>query len=237
LTLLLFAAAIAVAAPATPAADYQFTYRYPPEAARIAGLRRWLEADRARLKARTAKDANKGRQEAAKGDFPYRTYETSRVWQRVTRTPRFLSLSREDYVFTGGAHGSPSSGGLLWDKRAQQVRTPKSLFTSEAALGAAVRTAYCNGLTVERKKKGMGADPVPDVFAQCPAMKELTLLLGSTDGRAFDRIGLIADPYVAGSYAEGAYEVTLPLTHAMIAAVKPAYRTAFAVSRPAPRNR
>ncbi len=65
----------------------------------------------------------------------------------------------------------------------------------------------------------------------CPSIKELTLLLGSTNGRAIDRIGLIADPYVAGSYAEGTYEVTLPVTPAILKTVKPAYRSAFAVQR------
>lgn len=65
----------------------------------------------------------------------------------------------------------------------------------------------------------------------CPPVKDLTILLGSTNGRAIDRIGLLADPYVAGSYAEGSYEVTLPVTRAIAGAVKPAYRAAFALGR------
>jgi CRP-like cAMP-binding protein len=60
---------------------------------------------------------------------------------------------------------------------------------------------------------------------------ELTLLLGSSNGRTFDRIGLIADPYVAGSYAEGPYDVTVPITQAVLDAVKPAYKEAFSLGR------
>jgi len=55
------------------------------------------------------------------------------------------------------------------------------------------------------------------------------VLLGSSDRKAFNRIGLLAAPYVAGSYAEGTYEVTLPVTPAVLQAVKPEYKAAFAL--------
>jgi hypothetical protein len=57
------------------------------------------------------------------------------------------------------------------------------------------------------------------------------VLLGSSNKRRFNRIGLIASPYVAGSYAEGQYEVTLPVTPKVLAAVKPEYKAAFALGR------
>ena len=38
-------------------ADYDFAYRYPVQAARIAPLKAWLDADKARLRAKTAADA------------------------------------------------------------------------------------------------------------------------------------------------------------------------------------
>ena len=85
-------------------------------------------------------------------------------------------------------------------------------------------------LGAERKKR-MGADFVDDGFFPCPAIADLTLLVGSSDKRAFNRIGLIAAPYVAGSYAEGPYEVTLPVTPALLEAVKPDYRGAFALPK------
>ncbi|MEO0056797.1 MAG: hypothetical protein RIT17_233, partial [Pseudomonadota bacterium] len=34
-----------------------------------------------------------------------------------------------------------------------------------------------------------------------------------------------------GSYAEGPYEVTLPVTQAVLAAVKPEYKAAFALAK------
>lgn len=208
------------------ATDYEFSYTYPAEARRIAPLRKWLDADRAGLRAKTARDAAASRRNAAAHGFPFHRYQTQVEWQVVTDTPRFLSLSTKRYIFTGGAHGQPSSSGLLWDKTAGQRIDPKAVFASLDAVEAAVRPTYCARLKAERNRR-FGPVGGSDVFAQCPRLNELTVLLGSTDRRAIDRIGLIADPYVAGSYAEGTYDVTLPVTPALLRIVKPAYRTAF----------
>jgi hypothetical protein len=63
---------------------------------------------------------------------------------------------------------------------------------------------------------------------QCPALSELTLALADRDSNGrFDHVEVIADPYVAGSYAEGAYTVTLPLTATMLARLRPEFRTNF----------
>lgn len=209
-------------------ADYEFSYAYPAAAARVPGLKAWLDADRARLQAKTRKDGAEGRREAAKSGFPYRRYSFDKNWKLVTQTPRFVSLSSDSYDYTGGAHGMPASSGLIWDKATGRRLEPKSLFTSVAALQAATRTDYCARLKAEQRRRNQGSVSEMNV---CPPVKDLTLLLGSTNGRAINRIGLIADPYVAGSYAEGSYEVTLPVTRAILGAVKPAYRAAFAAAR------
>ena len=44
---------------------------------------------------------------------------------------------------------------------------------------------------------------------------------------SFDRLTVYAGPYVAGPYAEGAYEIDLAVDSAILAAVKPEYREAF----------
>lgn len=232
---MMMGATLAVALAAGAAAqtrDYKFAYSYPAEAGRIPALRAWLEADKAKLRASTARDAAAARAEARKSGFPYRQYETQKTWKMVTDTPRFLSLSGDIYSYTGGAHGSPGSFGLLWDKAARQRLEPKAVFASPAALQAAVGPAFCAKLDAERARRRGGERPSgDDPFNQCPKVGELTLLLGSSNRGRIDRVGLIADPYVAGPYAEGAYEVTLPVTPALLRAVKPAYRAAFAVGR------
>ncbi|MFT3976382.1 MAG: DUF4163 domain-containing protein [Sphingomonas bacterium] len=209
--------------------DYTFDYAYPPEAARIAPLRAWLEKDKAKMRASIAEQAAEGREEARKNGYPFHEYEASKKWQVVTSTPRFLSLSGEVYSFTGGAHGSPGTVALLWDKAAQRRISSVAVFVSAAALQAAIGPAYCAKLDAERlKRRGEPTKP-GDPFGECPKLGELTVLLGSSNRLKIDRIGLIADPYVAGPYAEGSYEVTLPVTPAVLGAVKPAYRATFAL--------
>ena len=55
------------------------------------------------------------------------------------------------------------------------------------------------------------------------------MIVGSSNGRTFDKVGVLVGPYAAGSYAEGNYEFTLPVTAALMKAVKPEYREAFSV--------
>lgn len=211
-------------------ADYSFDYNYPAAASRFPALRRWFEAERAASRTRVAQRAAVDRREATKGSYPFRPWEAQTTWKVVTETPRFLSLSGETYAYTGGAHGNTGSLAMLWDKTTSRRLAPRDLFVSPAAIQQAMGKDYCRRLDVEReKKRGEPVKPGTGVagFNDCVAVKETTLLLGSTSRRAFDRVGLIADQYVAGSYAEGPYEVTLPVTAAVLAAVKPAYRSAF----------
>ena len=46
------------------------------------------------------------------------------------------------------------------------------------------------------------------------------------DGR-FDRLLLVASPYVAGPWVEGAYEIELVITPDLIAALKAEFRPGF----------
>lgn len=222
----------AVATPVAAAETSGFRYTYPPAAARVAPLRAWLEADRKALAARFATDVRTAKRDAKKSGYPYRDWDFQKEWSVVTETPRFLSLSGSLYTFTGGAHGGTSSLALLWDKSARRRMAPTAVFASPAALQSALGTAFCDRLDVERaKRRGAPVKRGTDGFNNCPKVSEATLILGSTDRRAIDRVGLLVDQYVAGPYAEGMYEVTLPVTPKLLAAVKPAYRAAFAVGR------
>jgi hypothetical protein len=148
-------------------------------------------------------------------------------WAVVADLPRFLSLSADIYFYTGGAHGNSGFDALVWDREAGAALAPEALFRSEAALQDALGAAWCKALKAEKQQR-MGEDFSDDGFFPCPPITDLTVLLGSSDKQRFNRIGLIAAPYVAGSYAEGPYEVTLPVTPAVLAAVKPEYKAAFA---------
>lgn len=239
---ILFACAVPVAAAiAAPVgrtvkeenALYAFDYSYPAQAAAIPGLRVSLDADLSTRLGKLKAEATAGRDEARKGGFPYHAYAWSQKWQVVTSLPGWLSLSAQYWTYTGGAHGMSWSGAMLWDRKANRARNPLDLFTSKAALAAAIRAPFCDGLDRQRlaKRGGTRIERNSDPFTRCIDPTAETVILGSRGGKAFDRIGILIAPYSAGPYAEGAYEVTVPVTPAVLAAVRPAFRRAFAVAR------
>jgi hypothetical protein len=71
------------------------------------------------------------------------------------------------------------------------------------------------------------------MFNDCPAYKEVTVVIAdkNSNGR-FDHVQVTADPYVAGPYVEGSYDIDLPITAAMIARLKPEYRASFEAQPP-----
>lgn len=207
-----------------------FSYSYPAAAAGIPALARYLDGERAQLRRSATRSAEEDQRDAAGSDRPFHRHEASVAWQVVTETPRFLSLSAEMYAFTGGAHGLPNSAALLWDKAAGERLETTAVFRSPAALQQAIGSAFCRGIDAERARRRGGQGTGGTLFNDCPKVDEATVILGSNDRRAVNRIGLLVGPYVAGPYAEGNYEVTLPVTRAVLDAVKPAYRDPFAAA-------
>lgn len=226
------------AAPPAPAAsafeaetpDYQFSYSYPAAAAAIPALNAWLESDRKKTRAELARDAAGYHREATRDGFPFRQYSHTSEWMVVTETPRLLSLSNQFNVYTGGAHGSPGFEALVWDKQASRRLLPIDMFQSPAALQKAVGARFCDLLDAERTKRR--GEPVVrnngDTFNECIPITDATLILGSSNRRAIDRLGFLIGPYSAGSYAEGTYDLTIPVNAAVLATVKPQWREAFA---------
>lgn len=209
---------------------FEFEYSYPavPE-----GLKSVLDKRLEEARAELEKGAREDRAEAAKVDYPYRKHSSTTTWQVVTDLPRWLSLSAEDYTYSGGAHGMTFYRGLAWDKQENRVVEPIAVFSGKPALSRAIREPFCAALDKEREKRR--GEPVNrnsgDQFDECIDPAESTLILGSSNGRTFDRIGVLVEPYAAGAYAEGSFEITLPVTQAMIAAVKPQYRDSFSPKR------
>lgn len=226
--------------------DFLLEYTYPAPAGRIpelgALLDRRLEEQRTEL-ARTSAEA---RREARSDGFPYNKHSYSAEWKVVADLPRWLSLSNAFSTYTGGAHGNVGLESLVWDKEQGKAMEAIDLFTSPAELEEALGDRFCEELDRQRaekrgeadaeggdKAKEEGVEEQPEEvggtsFADCPKINELTVLVGAASGRRFNRLTLYAGPYVAGPYAEGAYEVDLRVDKAVLEAVKPEYRESFA---------
>lgn len=212
---------------------YEFDYSYPAQAAAIPALKAWLDADLAKRKAEVVGGAQEDKKAADGGEFPFRAHSGSTEWKLVTDIPGWLSLSSMVGGYTGGAHPNYAYSALLWDKAAGQRREAADLFQSRAALSQAIRKPFCDALDAQRaKKRGAKIDRTSgDPFDECIDPLESAVILGSSNRRTFDRIGVLVSPYSAGPYAEGDYEVTLPITPMVLAAVKPEYRASFTSGR------
>jgi hypothetical protein len=212
----------------------QFRYTWPAEVAAVPALVRRFTAERAEMLADQKSDFVEGLSFAdAEGCFGCNR-DLAREWAVTADTPRFLVLSGSLYIYSGGAHGNTGFEALVWDRKAKKAFDSRRLFRSKPALQAALGEGWCAGLKAERRAK-MGEETSAtieeDGIFPCPPIAELQIYPASSDGQRFDRIDLLAAPYVAGSYAEGVYEVTLPVTPEVLAAVRPQYKAAFTLAK------
>jgi hypothetical protein len=212
---------------------YVFEYSYPAAAAAIPALKAYFDSELDRQRAQVARDARAEQADAKGSDYEYHAHESGQEWKVVTDLPGWLSLSSLVSSYTGGAHPNYGYAGLLWDKGAGRAREVSALFTSDQALSAAIRRSFCAALDRQRAEKRGGSAKLGsgDEFDACLDPLDSTVILGSSNHQTFDRIGVLVAPYEAGPYAEGGYEVTVPVTPAVIAALKPEYRAAFAAGQ------
>ncbi len=231
------ALACAVAVTAAPAKfeknsdTLEFTYEWSPQAAAIPALDHRFRGEVLKAlgtaRANVREDERLAREQ--KRDFHAHSY--SMRWTTAGETPRLLSLQSEKGTFEGGAHPNSSFGALLWDRRTGREISVSSLFAKPADFEALTRAAYCRNLDAERKKRRQGERLAGD-FDQCPKYSELAIApVDSTRNRRFDQIAFTTSPYVAGPYVEGKYEIFVPVTAKLLAALKPAFRYSFEAQR------
>ena len=206
-----------------------FEYSYPQEAGAIPELAEWLDQLLDRRRQSLAADAAEGRERARSNGFPFNTYSSGTAWEVVADLPGWLSLSAALDSYRGGAHPNYGFDAILWDKAKERALEPVALFTSPEALDNALGDRLCDALNAEReKRRGIPVDPAAeDDFNACIKPDETNLLLGSDGGEHFDRIGIQIAPYLAGPYAEGAYEFTFTVDEQILEIVKPEFRGAF----------
>ncbi|MYL96310.1 DUF4163 domain-containing protein [Novosphingobium sp. FGD1] len=207
---------------------YSFAYAYPAQAAAIPALNQMLEGRLEAARSDVDSSARAGKAEMDKDGYPFHAYERQVDWRVVTDLPGWLSLSATLFEYSGGAHGMTNYDTLLWDRAAGTPRKPAELFTNAESLRQSIQAPFCDALDQQRaKKRGEPVQRGGQMFTECIDPTAQTLILGSSNNRTFDRIGVLVAPYEAGPYAEGSYEITLPVTGKVMAALKPQYRSAF----------
>ncbi|EQB07378.1 hypothetical protein L288_09740 [Sphingobium quisquiliarum P25] len=208
----------------------EFLYAWPAQVSAVPDLAAKLRKDMTEGKADALKMAEQDRKGARQSGFPFHAHSLETRWTVTADTPRFLALQSTNYSYTGGAHGMTAYKALLWDKARRRETSFPALMTSEAAFAAAIRDRFCDELDKARAEKR--GEPVTrggdDPFSDCiDPMKEV-LTPASKGGKLIEGVTVMISPYSAGPYAEGSYEVFLPVDAAMRKAIKTEYQDAFA---------
>lgn len=213
-----------------------FHLSWPAEVTAIPALAEMIRAPALAHKVELLDTAASDRAQRAKEDFPFHGYEFSESYEVAGDTPRLLSLAADWSEYTGGAHPMHGTKALLWDRVAgQRIAFPDLLEGGLASLDTLLKPQFCKALDQARAQK-RGPDAAPavgadDPFNSCPAFGELVLIPQGRPAGALTTIRIHADPYVAGPYAEGDYDVVLPVSPAFMAALKPAFRASFQPQR------
>ena len=210
-----------------------FKYSWPAAAAAIPPLDARLRADARTTRQHMKNQAAKAKSESETGSFPFHSYESSNEWKVEGDTPKLLALRDSFYEYTGGAHGMSGFQFILWDRALGHDITTLDLFADKAAAMASLKRAFCPALNRERAKR-RGA-PVPpsdggqdDWMNGCPDLAKQVLIPSDVTQGRFTTIHVLIGPYEAGPYAEGTYDIVLPITRSLRALAKPGYADALA---------
>lgn len=206
---------------------------WPAEVNTVPALEKLIRDPAEKALADLTKQAKEDRAERQKQGFDFNGYEYSVGVTVAGQTPRLLSLTRDWMAYTGGAHPNHGTDAILWDKHTDKSIDLVALLSGGATVfDRLYRDSFCKALTAERAKKreGIDADTDPDdPFNQCPKFSELQIVpKGPEKGGSMTMLLFHADPYVAGPYVEGDYDIELPVSAAFIAALMPDYRASFA---------
>lgn len=215
---------------------YSYDFSWSREAKQIAPLDALLRERVKESLEEIVGDAEDAYEDARKDGrwFPETGYISNWNYATAGQSSALLSLAGEWFTYTGGAHGIFGATTLLWDRVAAKEIAVSDLFetVSEFAL---LHPAMCDALKRERKEKreseeeiDTNFDALDSAFNGCPKFDEVSSWIADEDGDGlFDTMMFAADPYVAGPYAEGAYEMKVPVTARLVSGLKPAYRESF----------
>lgn len=212
----------------------EFHLGWPAEISAIPALAAKLRSDAMAHKAELLETAAEDKKARAKESFPFNPYDFGEDVEIEGNGGRLLSAALNWYEFTGGAHPNHGTRALLWDRAAGREIAFTDLFEGGAPrLEGLLKPAFCTALDKARAEKRGPDDSASvvgpdDPFNQCPKLSELALIPGGAAGHPMTKVIIHADPYVAGPYAEGDYDVELPVTSAVLTALKPEYRSSFA---------
>jgi hypothetical protein len=206
----------------------EFHFAWSAEAAAVPKLVEQFRNDMAKAKAELLAGAREDKAMRDKEGYDFNPHTSSTDYKTAGQSARLLSLQGDIGSFTGGAHGNYGTSELLWDRLADKQVKFADLFAAAANMDRLLTQPWCDALNKAREQKR--GEPVggEGMFDECPPLSDVAIIPTDKDGNGkFERLQLIADPYVAGPYAEGNYEVELAVSGGLIAVLRSEYRESF----------
>ena len=206
----------------------EFHFSWSAEAAVVPQLVERFHKEMEKAKAGLIAGAREDKAFRDKEKLEFHGHMSSTSYETAGQSNRLLSLSVEAGSFTGGAHGNAGMGGLLWDRHVAKEITNKELFAEASNRDRLLTQRWCDALNKAREDKRGELVGSGGMFDDCPALDDIAIIPTDKDGNGkFERLMLVASPYVAGPWAEGSYEVDLAVTPDLISALKGEFRASF----------
>jgi len=147
----------------------------------------------------------------------FRPYGLKIDWRVTGAAGTLAGLEGFIFTFTGGAHGNYMTDARIYNSQTGKRMRAAALFTDPAAASAALSPDVFDAIAsakVERSGSPESRDnflgEARDALGDLDPLSGEISLIASTDDGKLGGIVLHYAPYEIGSYAEGAYHVTLP---------------------------
>ena len=129
---------------------------------------------------------------------------------------RYVSILRNDYMNTRGAHPNSDVNTILWDKADTKRISIRPFFTETADSGPTMKAmvkAIIVSLKAEKKKRDAGETATDEWFKELkPSLLKIgaATLAPSTEAGKSSGLTFHYPPYAVGPYAEGEYVAFVP---------------------------
>jgi Protein of unknown function (DUF3298) len=129
---------------------------------------------------------------------------------------RYVSVVRDDYMDTHGAHPNTDVNTILWDATDKKRISIRPFFTETADNGPAMKTmlqAVTASLKTEKKKRDAGETATAEWFKSLePKLLKIgaVTLAPSTEAGKSSGLTFHYPPYAVGPYVEGQYVAFVP---------------------------
>lgn len=129
---------------------------------------------------------------------------------------RYVSVVRDDYMDTHGAHPNTDVNTILWDKTGKKRISIRPFFTETANNGPTMKAmleAVIASLKIEKKKRGTSRTATAEWFKGLePKLSKIGAVTLAPSAEAGKSSGLVFHypPYAVGPYVEGQYAAFVP---------------------------